>query len=76
MKINWIQKLSSRKFWVALGGFVASLLMALNFSEAQIVQVSSIIASAGVLVAYILAEGYIDSKREEIKGETDAGVDN
>ena len=61
--INWKEKLSSRKFWVALIGFVSSVLFALNFAESDVTQIASIISSAGVLITYILVEGNIDSKR-------------
>jgi len=61
--IDWRQKLSSRKFWVALIGFVSSVLFALNFAESDVTQITSIISSAGVLITYILVEGNIDSKR-------------
>ena len=61
--IDWKRKLSSRKFWVALIGFVSSVLLALNFAESDVTQIAGIISSAGVLITYILVEGNIDSKR-------------
>lgn len=65
MKIDWKQKLSSRKFWAMLGGQITAILTALNASESVVLQVSAVIASIGMLVVYILAEAYVDSKREE-----------
>lgn len=65
MKINWKQKLSSRKFWLALVGFITSLLVAFKFSESSVQQITGIIMSGASLIAYILAEGFIDAKREE-----------
>ena len=65
MKINWKQKLSSRKFWLALVGFITSLLVAFKFSESDVQQITGIIMSGASLIAYILAEGFIDAKREE-----------
>lgn len=67
--INWAQKLSSRKFWAALIGFVTAILFALNYAETDITKITAIISAAGTLVAYILTEGYIDGKREEDKEE-------
>ena len=67
--IDWKRKLSSRKFWVAVVGFVSALLFALNYSEMTVEQVSAVITAGGVLVAYILGESYIDGKAEEIKGD-------
>lgn len=68
-KINWAQKLSSRKFWAALAGLVSSLLVFFNVPENQIAQISSIIGAVGVLAIYILAEAYVDANRVEIEVE-------
>lgn len=65
MKIDWRRKLSSRKFWVALGGFVTAILVAVNYTEAEIAQVTAIISAFSTLIIYILTEGYVDGKREE-----------
>lgn len=63
-KINWGQKLSSRKFWVTLMGFIASVLFAFNVAEVQVEKVTGVISTMSLLVTYILTEGYIDSKRK------------
>lgn len=64
-EINWKQKLTSRKLWVALVGFITALLVAFNLEEADIAQVAAVIMAFGTLISYILAEGWIDAKREE-----------
>jgi len=61
--MNWKTKLSSRKFWVAVSGFVSAVLVALNIPELTISQVVTIITALGVLVSYIFAESYTDSKK-------------
>lgn len=66
-KINWKQKLSSRKFWVALVGFITSILVAFNVPTLTVEQVTAIVMGGGTLIAYILSEGFIDAKREENK---------
>lgn len=63
-KINWTQKLTSRKFWLALTGFVTAIMYAFNVADVEIERVTSIIMSGSVLIAYILAEGYVDAHRE------------
>jgi uncharacterized membrane protein len=63
-KIDWKQKLSSRKFWLALIGFVTAVMYGFNVADASIEKVTSIIMSGSVLIAYILAEGYVDANRE------------
>ena len=61
MKIDWKRKLSSRKFWAAVGGVIAAIMAFLGASEAVSTQVTAIISAAGVLIAYILAEGFADA---------------
>lgn len=63
MNVNWKQKLSSRKFWAAAVGFVSAILIALNYTDIQIEQVTTIITAGGVLIAYILGESYVDANR-------------
>ena len=64
MKIDWRAKLSSRKFWAAVVGFVAPLLLSLGMAENQVSQVTAIITSGGTLIAYIIGEGLVDAARE------------
>lgn len=63
MKINWKRKLSSRKFWSAAVAWLTSVLAAFNVNEAAISQTAIIVTGIGSLVAYILAETYIDAHR-------------
>ena len=64
-KIDWKQKLSSRKFWAAIVGFVTSILYAFNIAETDITQIAGIITAGSTLVIYILTEGHIDANRTE-----------
>ena len=62
--MNWNdlkRKLSSRKFWAALAGFVTSILYALNWAESDITQMAGIITAAGVLAVYIFGEAAADA---------------
>lgn len=69
MKVNWKQKLTSRKFWAAVVGFVTPILIVFNVPNLTIEQVTAIITSGGALTAYILAEGNVDANRESGKSE-------
>lgn len=60
-KIDWKKKLTSRKFWVALIGFISSLLVAFNVDSGSVEQITSIIMSGATLIAYILSEGFVDA---------------
>lgn len=68
MKVNWKQKLTSRKFWAAVVGFVTPILIVFNVPNLTIEQVTSIITSGGALIAYIIGEGLVDANRDN-KGE-------
>lgn len=61
MNIDWKRKLTSRKFWVAIIGFVTTLLAAFGISDLSIEQVSAVISAAAVLIAYIIGEGLVDA---------------
>ncbi|GHU34991.1 hypothetical protein FACS1894105_02810 [Clostridia bacterium] len=63
MKINWKQKLSSRKFWAAIGAFVTAILSAIKVADTEIAAVTLIISGICALAVYMLAEGIADSGR-------------
>lgn len=65
MKIDWVRKLASRKFWVAMIAFITALLVAFNVDAGSVEQITTIIMSFGTLIAYILAEGFIDASNKE-----------
>ena len=63
MKIDWMQKLTSRKFWAAVVSFVTAVLTAIGYSENTIVVTTSIIMAGASLIAYIVGEGLVDAAR-------------
>lgn len=65
MKINWKQKLTSRKFWAALITFITSILIAFGVSDLTIEQVVAVISAGSVMIAYIIGEGMVDAARLE-----------
>ncbi len=65
MKINWKEKLSSRKLWAAVIGFVSPTLIAFGVAENTVTQVTAIIMAGATLIAYIIGEGLVDSGRVE-----------
>ncbi len=71
MKINWKQKLTSRKFWAAIIGFATAVMTAFNVNNLTIEQVVAIITACSTLIAYIIGEGLVDSAR--INKENDNG---
>lgn len=69
MKINWKQKLTSRKFWAAVVTFVTSVLVAFNVPDLTIEQVTTIIMGGAGMIAYIIGEGLVDAARTIKEGE-------
>jgi uncharacterized membrane protein len=61
--IDWKKKLTSRKFWMALVGFLTPLLLAFGVAEASVTQIVAIIMAGADVVAYIIAEGLVDAKQ-------------
>ena len=59
--MDWKRKLTSRKFWVAVIGFVTPILLAYGVSQEVVTEIASIIMSGGVLIAYIIGEGMADA---------------
>ena len=60
-KQDIIRKLTSRKFWMALIGFITPLLLAFGVTETTTTQITAIIMAGADVLAYILAEGMTDA---------------
>lgn len=56
-----IRKLTSRKLWIALAGFISGLIVALRGDAATAETVSALIMSAASVIGYLLAEGLADA---------------
>lgn len=65
MKVDWKQKLTSRKFWAAVVGFITPILIVFNVPNLTIEQVSVIIMSGATLIAYIIGEGLVDANKNK-----------
>jgi hypothetical protein len=59
--IDWKKKLTSRKFWLAVAGFVSGLILAFNGSVEVAETVSGCIMSGASVIAYIVGEGMADA---------------
>lgn len=64
-KIDWKRKLTSRKMWAAIIGFITSILAVFNLPDATIEQIIGIISSVSILIAYIIGEGLVDAAYAE-----------
>ena len=61
MKFDWKRKLTSRKLWIALAGFIAGLIIAFGGSEDTANTVSGCVMSGAAVVGYVIGEGLADS---------------
>lgn len=62
-KIDWVTKLSSRKFWAAVTGFLTAILTIFEVDNLTIEQIIGLVSALAVLIAYIIGEGLVDSAR-------------
>ena len=60
-KEDILRKLTSRKFWMAVAGFISGLIIACRGGEELAETVSGCIMSAAAVIAYIIGEGLADS---------------
>lgn len=61
-KINWISKLTSRKWWTSIISFVTLIIIAFGGTESTATQVASIIMAGAIVIGYTIGEGLIDSR--------------
>lgn len=63
-KEDWVRKLTSRKFWVAIAGLVTGIVGFLKNPTTDAEVITSLIMALGSVIAYIVAEGLVDATRE------------
>lgn len=60
-KEDIIRKLTSRKLWVAIAGFVSGLIVAMRGDAETAETVGALILQAASILGYLLAEGLTDA---------------
>lgn len=73
--INWVRKLTSRKFWTAVASFVSMMIVACGGTDNQATQVTALIMAGATVVAYIIGEGLTDSINVGIEVEQEVEVE-
>lgn len=61
-KINWVNKLTSRKWWTSITSFVTLLIIAFGGTESTATQIAAIIMAGAIVIGYTIGEGLIDSQ--------------
>ena len=64
-KQDWIRKLTSRKFWLALAGLITGIIQYVKQPTTDAQTISALILALGSVVAYCAAEGLVDANRED-----------
>lgn len=67
-KIDWIRKLTSRKFWLSVASFVAMLIVALGGGENMAQQIAALIMAGATVIGYVLGEGLADASNKPEDG--------
>lgn len=67
-KIDWIRKLTSRKFWLSVASFVAMLIVALGGGENTAQQITALIMAGATVLGYVLGEGLADASNKPEDG--------
>ena len=65
--IDWVRKLTSRKFWTAVASFVSMMIVACGGTDNQATQITALIMAGAAVVAYIIGEGLTDSANAGIE---------
>ena len=73
MKIDWKRKLTSRKLWVALAGFVAGLIVIFGGTQDTADKISGSIMSAAAVVGYVVCEGLADGNGTNTNSDNEKG---
>lgn len=60
-KENIVRKLTSRKLWVAVAGFVSGVILAFGGAESEAAEVAGVIMQGASVLGYLLAEGLTDA---------------
>ena len=64
MNIDWKRKLTSRKLWVALAGFITGTVVLFTAGATE-ETITGCVMALGSVVAYIVGEGLTDAAHKE-----------
>lgn len=69
MKIDWKRKLTSRKLWVSLAGFIAGLVIIFGGSQDTADKITGAIMSGAAVIGYAIGEGLADGGNSGNNGD-------
>jgi len=65
MKINWVKKLTSRKFWLSVASFVSMMIVYCGGTENKATQTAALIMAGATVIGYVIGEGLADAGNTE-----------
>ena len=72
-KIDWKRKLTSRKFWISIAGFVAGMIVIFGGSQDLADKISGAILSGAAVVGYVVGEGLADGNSTNTNSDNEKG---
>ena len=69
-KQDWIRKLTSRKFWLSLAGFVSMLVIYFTGDNSKGESIVALIMAGASVVGYLIGEGLADSANSSATSST------
>lgn len=60
-RIDWVRKLTSRKWWASFINFIVQTMYAMNFAQSTVERVVAMVSAAAGFIAYTIAEGFADA---------------
>ncbi len=67
MKIDWVKKLTSRKFWMSVASFVSMMIVYCGGTENKATQTAALIMAGATVIGYVIGEGLADAGNIEDK---------
>lgn len=65
MKIDWVKKLTSRKFWLSTASFVSMMIVYCGGTENKATQTAALIMAGATVIGYVIGEGLADAGNTE-----------
>ena len=71
MNIDWKRKLTSRKLWVSIAGFVAGMVIIFGGTQDTADKITGAIMSGAAVIGYAIGEGLVDAAAANGKNDSE-----
>ena len=65
MQIEWVRKLTSRKWWISVSAFIVACLVLFGVDSGTVEKIGAIILLAADVCGYTIGEGLADAGNRE-----------